>query len=410
MASSAPVPRSAVGPDAPTLLERLGFFGLVAFVFVIPFERSVAVGAIGGLAQVIGPASVMLGLIGLYRNGRLRLRSPSLFLLVMAVFVAWNAASITWSMSSHISIVRTVTFAQLWLMVLLVWLLVRTETRRRVLFQAYVAGGWFGAGSILLAYFAGIGHERNARLSGFDVNANWAALAIALAIPMAWHLALTSQRRWLTWINGLYPVAALVAIGFTASRGGLITALLGTLLVPLTFGRLGVWRSALITAFLATTMIVAWNVLPRVNVDRLAAGPTEITQGDLTGRTEIWKAGLKVFPDHPILGVGAGAYRVAVEDLMGESIDSHDGYMAILVQLGLVGIVLFAGLLLLAGIPPLRATTGHERAFYLVLFGTLLVALIPANFEFHKATWFILAILTTRSAPVVVPDRSFEPS
>jgi O-antigen ligase len=201
-----------------------------------------------------------------------------------------------------------------------------------------------------------------------------------------------------------------VAIGLTASRGGLITALVGVTLIPLTFGRLGAWRSAAITFALAAALVAAWNVLPSANIDRLAAGSTEITQGgDLTGRTEIWHAGLTVFPDRPVAGYGSGTYRSAVDAVLGARVDSHDGYLAILVELGLIGFVLFLGLLFLAIVPVLTVTRGFERAFYAVLFLALLVALIPANFEGHKATWFILAIMTTRGTPVLVPDRRLSP-
>lgn len=403
------VPAATAAPatveGAPTLLERLGFAGLVIFVFVIPFERSIAVGAIGGLARVIGPVSVVLGIIGLYRGGRIRFRAPSLFVVAMALFVLLNAASVFWSVSTGASIRRAGTFAQLWLVVVLVWQLVRSEHRRRALLQAYVSGGWIAAGSILFGFVTGWGYDNNFRVAGFDSNANWAALAIALAIPMAWHLAITSGRRWIQWLDGLYLLAALVAIGLTASRGGLIAALLALTIVPFTFGRLGWWRSTLIVVLLVSASIAAWNILPKENVARIAAGPTELTQGDLTGRTEIWQAGLQVLPDRPLLGYGSGAYSVAVVPVLGRGIDSHNGYLAILVQLGVVGLALFVGLILLAAVPPALASRGSERVFYVVLAAVLVVALLPANFEFHKATWFILALLTTRSAVVTVPDR-----
>ena len=65
----------------------------------------------------------------------------------------------------------------------------------------------------------------------------------------------------------------------------------------------------------------------------------------MSGRTDIWRAGLTVFPDTPLLGVGAGAYGPAVEHLLYKAHAPHNMPLAVLVELGIVGLCIFAALL-----------------------------------------------------------------
>lgn len=383
------------------IVSSIAFATLLLYVFSIPFERSIAVGAVGALGKVVGFGAVGLGFLSLFRREGLHVRRPSLFLIVMALFVTMAVCSYFWSIAPGASLTRAFTFVQQWLVVALVWQLARTRWRQRALFQAYVLGATVAVSSMIFGLVTGWGIDKGDRFSGFDSNANWAALAIALAVPMAWHLATTTQVPLLRVLNGVYPLAALFAIGLAASRGGLIDALVGLSLVPFSFKRLGWPRSTLIVLAFAGAAFLAWSYLPEANASRIADAGNEITGGDLTGRTEIWKAGLAAFPSHPVAGSGIGTYSAAVDPILGQSTASHNGYLAILVELGLIGFGLFLTLIVLAVVPAVMATSGDERAFYLFLGAVVVVALIPANFEFHKATWVILALCTTRGALVV---------
>lgn len=81
----------------------------------------------------------------------------------------------------------------------------------------------------------------------------------------------------------------------------------------------------------------------------------------LTNRTDIWNLYLAEFWKSPILGLGANAYlfneafmaRISAGLMIKELVSPHNGYIAILVQVGIVGLALYclvAARILIAGI------------------------------------------------------------
>src|SRR5690606_13293727 len=117
------------------------------------------------------------------------------------------------------------TYFQLLMLVWLVHEVVRETRHLVVLMQAYVLGCYLLIGIVLLRFLTASG-------GGFrDVgsfNANGVAIACALAVPMAWFLQNYEAARpaahlrpmYLRVLNTVYPVAAIVAVVLSASRGG----------------------------------------------------------------------------------------------------------------------------------------------------------------------------------------------
>ena len=72
-------------------LHRLAFWALVAFVFAMPWERSVPVPGFGAAGTPLGVIALLLALAAIFAGGKLKLRPPSLLLGLMALFVLWSA-------------------------------------------------------------------------------------------------------------------------------------------------------------------------------------------------------------------------------------------------------------------------------------------------------------------------------
>jgi O-antigen ligase len=99
----------------------------------------------------------------------------------------------------------------------------------------------------------------------------------------------------------------------------------------------------LVTVILAGTVWVGGDRL----VSTLGAASSEINpdpEGFRTGstRNEIWRASLKMFAAHPMLGVGLGGYWIAItayHDASGSSTpqEAHNDYLELLASGGLVG-------------------------------------------------------------------------
>jgi O-antigen ligase len=115
-------------------------------------------------------------------------------------------------------------------------------------------------------------------------------------------------------------------------------------------------------------------------------------------------AGLRVFPRNPIIGVGLNGYPRATQGVLGEHKGAHNAYMSILVELGLVGLILFLAILANTFLAA-RAAPLQERKLLLVLFFTLVIGLMPRAWETKKPTWVILALLHSATAPAAARAR-----
>ena len=390
-------------------LRTIALAMLSIFVLSIPTEDAVVLAG-GSLTRLIGIAAFGIGVAALFRKDKLVFKPPSLFLIVTALFMVWGVVSYYWSLSPDRAVSRSVTFAQLLIMCWMVWEFGRTERDRAVLMQAYLLGAYVTLYIALHAFFTS---EVGFREVGADINANDFAVVLAFGIPMAWRLTFFFKNRLLYWLNVLYLPLAISGIVVVASRGGFISALVALMIIPATFNKLGLLRKlGLVVLLVAGTWFIffyAPQVFPdlQASTARLSETSSELTSGTLTGRRVIWAAGFELFREYPFFGVGQGGFERAVVDTSyGRSVSSHNAYLSVLVQTGLVGLVLF--LLVIASVL-LPALIGRfkQRSFTLILLMTLLVSIFSLNADYYKFTWFILSLLACE-VPILAVDSQTE--
>jgi O-antigen ligase len=189
----------------------------------------------------------------------------------------------------------------------------------------------------------------------------------------------------------------------------MLTAAVGLSILLFTYPHLNRWRKLVVPILLGAALVVAFNTIPQENFERIAETSSELSEGEVSNRMDIWRAGLELFRQYPLLGVGVGNYGTAVEPLLGYRKPSHNAFLAMLVDLGLVGLLLFT-LILVVTFLPLFSLRAPHRTFYLVLSAALIVAMLPLNAENDRWLWILLALVTTRKAyvlalPSVVTDQ-----
>jgi O-antigen ligase len=242
-------------------------------------------------------------------------------------------------------------------------------------------------------------------------------LAASLLMPLGLALeqmVLGTSRWWRNWSDSrsraLGTIAALfttISILFTASRGGLVSAIIvfaGTLFycakapggrerVRATLRSIGVTLLGGTIAIMLTAYF-----LPRLTAraeTRLlnpAIQRTLRAQGDPSGRGEIWQAGLVACENHCLLGVGIGNFaRIynqvfafsGADENVGYNRVAHNLYLSLAVETGLVGLTLF-GVALVAE----WARLSSPRMMSIgPSFKPLLIGLLIANI-FLSAVWF----------------------
>mgnify|MGYP001942892329 FL=1 len=372
--------------------------GLLAlFAISIPSENAVTLPGIGSVTRLLGVLVVPLGLIALIEGGRVRLREPSLFLVVCAVLALWVVASYFWSLFPSTTMSQGITFLQLAAFVAMVWLYSRDAFVTRFLLQSFVFGVILAIAIGATSFFSS-GEFRDVG----PFNANGYAIIAAVAVPIAWYLATQWRSRLLTFVNYCYPLIAVFAVVISASRGGFITLLVALLVIPLTLNRLSVLRRVLLYLVLAVGAWLTVAYLPSafpslaLSIERLADTGDELAGGDLTGRTTIWGVAVHFFLDKPITGIGTGAFPEAAAAQLGRPQAPHNTFLEAAVGNGLVGLLLFVGLFVITLVTILRMDSSR-RAYLLVALAALVVGLMPSNAYNAKYLWFLLALLAHQS-------------
>lgn len=379
-----------------SLLRTSAYRGLLLLVFTIPFQGVVAVPGIGTLSRAVGLGFILLAAAAVAFEGRRRRLGD--VQLCAAAFTAWVAASIGWSVDPDIALTRIVTMVQLFALVLVVREFAGDRPRLLGVVRAFVAGAGVVCVSVLVQY----GGDTE-RLTASGSHPNDAAFILCLAIPLAWYLSYRSARPAEVVLARVFVPASLLAIVLTASRSAVLIAVVALLIVPWTLQNSSPRGRALVTLGLAACLVYGPALLPQPQVERLMTISDEVSQGTLNGRTDLWTATIDAFDERPLTGFGAGGSRTVIEERTGRDAGAHNTFLSLLAELGVVGVTLFALAVLAAGLSAARAT-GLERKLAAVLGATLLVGLQPRHWEYHKATWLILAILAGVGAVARTPQ------
>ena len=388
-------------------LRQLTYLTVLVFTFIMPWERNIAVPGAGALGTPVGLLMVLLAVLSSFRDYKFKLRQPPAFMLLMGIFIFWSFLTYFWSFAPGATLGRSITYMQLFVMLLVYWQLVRTLQERQAVMQAYVLGAYVAVLAVIINFLMGNAHlvgSSSARYSFAGSNPNWLALSLALALPMAWHLIMQRKSTWWMIVNGGYLALGILAIALTGSRGGFITSVVALSIIPLSYWHLSLWRKLALLVLLGGALYGAFVTLPQANLERLMSATDEITEGTMTGRTRIWEAGLDLL-EHDgriaLWGVGSGAFRQAVEPILGGyGRPAHNAYLSVFVEMGFVGLLLFLLHFAVALLPTL-SLTGPPRIFSVVLCMTLFVSLIPANMEHQKPVWFVFILLMLQRAYVL---------
>ena len=182
---------------------------------------------------------------------------------------------------------------------------------------------------------------------------------VALLLPIWTGLVLANSRGGILAMLAQIVVAALLLLNRQRSRVGqsvLVRAVLvGALVVGIMFGTLWVGGDRLAT-----------NIEAATSEFNTASSLTR--QG--ASRNEIWRATLKMFAAHPILGVGLGGYWIGItayHDASGLMTpqEAHNDYLELLASGGVVGFafgVWFAVVVIRSVRRNLLSDTGYGRA------------------------------------------------
>lgn len=371
------------------------------FIFLVPWEGMVRL-PWGTFARFTGIAVGGFWLATVIVTGRLRKLAP--FQFVMCLFVLWNVLSVFWSDNPNRSFGHAKTWAQMLLLVLILWDLYTTRESILAGLQAYIIGGYIAVGSAIYNYFTGNAYYTNyQRFSPGETNPDGFGFIMALGIPVAWYLAGSLPKsgigRLLRFLNYVYIPAALLGIALSGTRTALLASVVGMAFGLASLTRLRLIARIAIFALLASIILI---LLPHVETlksfQRLGTTGTELTSGTLNNRTNNWREGLASFEEHPLLGVGTNMYR-SVNSLQTDNQGkvSHNSYLSVLVELGLIGFILFAIILVITFTQAWRQPK-WQSWFWLTVLAVWGMGAFTLTWEARKSTWLFLSFIVVSAA------------
>jgi O-antigen ligase len=398
---------STSSPAAPigNALARIGYVVLCAFVVLLPWGEDFLV--LNGLVLASWIGILLFGIAAMRTVVARQTRKLSLLHYWMLAFVGWIVLSILWTTDRDVTVTRIGTYFQLVAMVWLVWELVPSQRLVQGLLGSYVVGSLIasvmtlynflnGRTAAQLAAAEGIERWETSRYSVFGVNENDLGVILALSMPMIFYLLVSGKSPLIKLVCWLQLVAGMTAIFLTASRGALAAAIIGLAMFPLTLSRLPRWQRLLSLAACAGLIACAAYLVPPSSWVRIAEFKSEVLGGGLTHRTLLWAAGLSVFRDHPFLGVGAGAYGLGILRMVDIPLVAHNTFLSVLVELGVGGALLLAGLLacLLYCAARMRYL---ERCLWITLLLTWAIGVSALTWEYRKPTWMLFGLLAAHA-------------
>jgi O-antigen ligase len=197
------------------------------------------------------------------------------------------------------------------------------------------------------------------------------------------------------WFYASLLGAFQVGVLLTGSRGATVASAVAWLFLPWVFVRLKVYKKGAAVALLAGLVTAALAIVPPTTWQRLGETGTEIQTGSFSRRGPIWQAGWEVFQNNPIAGIGAGAFNASVAGKLVGATAPHNVFLAVGVEMGLVGLALLAGLLLCLFLG-CRQLPRFERRLALILMMTWGMASMASNCEYKKETWLVFGLLSVQ--------------
>lgn len=211
-----------------------------------------------------------------------------------------------------------------------------------------------------------------------------------------------------------------MAIVFTLSRGAFLglTAGIGVLW----------WRSKKRVRNLVVVLCIVVVVLPFLpdsyhhRIESIFSAKTAISQsadledireniadGAIVGRLTFWSAALEMFSDHPLFGVGLQNFELLTPVYIegSKNKDTHNTYLKILAELGIVGFCLFSAMVIItfSSLRKTRLTFSGSDHNYIVdyvsvleaSFFAILVSGITSSYNYTEPLyWFMFLAVSLR--------------
>lgn len=306
----------------------------------------------------LGTASMVAALALLPFEPRpLRLPPPVLWAVA---FLVWAVAG--WTGTAYPDTVWTAVtdLAKICAIMFVAVNVLTTTARLRFFMLAFLAFfAFYPVRGALFSYFIYHGNVEG-RAAWNYVYANPNDLASLCLLPLSFSIGMffSEPARWVRYCAAAGAVILPFIILLTQSRGAFVALAVFALLV-LKGQKQGRTKILLLAGAAAVVIALAapssvWTRLATITqVTSVQSAANVQDEGSARQRLEIWRVARTIFAEHPVTGVGLGAYsqahyvyalRPAFNPTARGFRDAHSTYFRLLAETGLVGFLLFFGM------------------------------------------------------------------
>lgn len=284
--------------------------------------------------------------------------------------------------------------------------LMKEESCRVVVLSALAISGFIAAALTIV----GVGREQaySDRITAFGQNPNIYGNMLSMSIVAAISLGYGRARNY-RWAQ-IFSLCAMPVMGIvliqTSSRGSMVALIVG--LVALVF-QTGKLSKRLLTFFIFSITLLVVLMLIGQSKDVINRWMS-VEQGSLSGRERIFPEALQMFMERPVLGWGIVRNYHELGSRFGlPSLDTHNNYLWVLTEVGLVGSLPFFVGLILCFRSALLARRGTEGIAAFAWFALVIVTTMNTNFITRKVFWLAIAY-SLASVYGNLREREFIPS
>ena len=398
-------------------------YGLAIFTTLTFFERLPSLPG-SGAAKPMGFVLVVSWLLVLWRSRGQRPFLPrdrrALGFLVLA-FVGWAAMSSLWALDAGAAAAGVVRLTLAVALFFVVYTALQTPRDLMTITWTFLTGAW-----VVSVLSIVTGANKAGRLEAGELDPNFLAATLIVAFTVALFLVWGAGRTRHHVLLVIFMVTYLYAVALTQSRGGLLAgtfALVGAII----FG--GAVRSRITASILVVTAVALGYFLLfapssfRERFETSSTAPREL-------RLQSWQIATEIAKDHPLAGVGWSNFADAQNQYFSSRLDlpgatklrhsrvlSHNTYLELLSELGVVGLGLFTAVLVATFVPAVVALHGLRSSVaastlagrgFVVGTAGLLLAYGFESAIYAKHLWLLLGVIA--AVPTVVGAHVLETS
>lgn len=400
------------------IMSRWPIYGLLLYLFIFLYRPGEVYPALSviRLEFIVGVTTLILAVIHRkMHEGVLRLPVDRVTVSLLAFWVVIYLTTLT-SFYPSATIDAGENFAKTLVFYYLIVTLIDTRPKLNAFIVLYVLligkvcfDAYTGYQSGAFTHTMGMDRMTGATSVGGDPNS--LATTIAVSVPFVVATALVFKQFFFRIPLLGMAAGMLMILGITGSRGGFLAAI-GVVLGGFAFS-----RNKIMTAFIIVLLaVVFWVTLPGQYQSRyLTLTDVDDLNQTSTGRWDVWKVGIQMFINRPLLGIGIGAFPTAHGSGAfggGKWIQPHNFMVQLAAESGVVGIVVWLGFFfryVLRNIKSLRQIGLKDPSkrwayTYATSFAVSIIALWVAGMFGHnlfRFNWYVIAALSVAMLTII---------